>query len=86
MSELRSNSILDKVHKAQLKKAMQTAPSSTDLLTIATFCFTALAQAIEKPAIYFAGFNRKVRPRDDFFEFVNGQRLKDNPIPVNKTR
>lgn len=43
-------------------------------------------QGAEKPAIDFAGFDKTIRPQDDFFEFVNGQWIKDTPIPADKTR
>ena len=45
-----------------------------------------LGQAADSPAIDFSGFNQAVRPQDDFFEHVNGQWLKETPIPADKTR
>ena len=42
--------------------------------------------AADKPAIDYSGFNKDVRPQDDFFEHVNGQWIKDTPIPADKTR
>ena len=45
-----------------------------------------LGQAADSPAIDFSGFNQAVRPQDDFFAHVNGQWLKETPIPADKTR
>ncbi len=43
-----------------------------------------------KPADYLAidlaNFDTTVRPQDDFFMFVNGNWLKNNPIPASETR
>ncbi len=40
----------------------------------------------QKPAIDFTGFDKSVRPQDDFFNFVNGTWIKETPIPADKTR
>ncbi len=37
-------------------------------------------------AIDLANFDTTVRPQDDFFMFVNGNWLKNNPIPASETR
>ncbi|AFM03961.1 endothelin-converting enzyme [Bernardetia litoralis DSM 6794] len=37
-------------------------------------------------AIDLANFDTTVRPQDDFFMFVNGSWLKNNPIPASETR
>ena len=51
-----------------------------------TIAFAASSLAADKPAIDFSGFNKDLRPQDDFFEHVNGQWIKDTPIPADKTR
>ena len=45
-----------------------------------------LSPVAESVAIDFSGFDREVRPQDDFFEHVNGQWLRDTPIPEDQTR
>lgn len=62
------------------------APISRILSLSLTLLITFSAGAADKPAIDFSGFNKSVRPQDDFFEFVNGQWIKDTPIPADKTR
>ena len=32
------------------------------------------------------GFDPAVKPADDFFEFINGKWLKENPIPPDESR
>jgi putative endopeptidase len=44
------------------------------------------AQAQKKPGINLDLMDKSVKPSDDFFKFVNGTWLKNNPIPADKTR
>ena len=44
------------------------------------------APAAERPIIDFTGFDRDIRPQDDFFGHVNGTWLENTPIPADKTR
>ncbi len=53
---------------------------------LAILLLVPMIQAAEKPIIDFSGFDRAVRPQDDFFDFVNGGWLKNTPIPADKTR
>ena len=68
------------VHRSKVTFALRSLVGSLCLILL---CLGAQAA---KPAIDFGGFNKEVRPQDDFFEFVNGQWLENTPIPADKTR
>ena len=44
-----------------------------------------IAKANSKP-IEVANFDKTVKPGDDFYQYVNGTWLKNNPIPPTETR
>lgn len=37
-------------------------------------------------AIDLANFDKSVKPGDDFYQYVNGNWLKNNPLPASETR
>ena len=46
----------------------------------------ALQAENKSPALSMTGFDKSVDPRDDFFDFVNGEWVKNTKIPSDKTR
>jgi putative endopeptidase len=58
-------------------------------LLVAGACVVTLAmkqsQGEDHKAINPDNFNTKVRPQDDFFEYVNGNWIRSNPIPATET-
>ncbi len=51
-----------------------------------TCLLTSLIHAAEKPVLDTSGQNKDARPQDDFFEFANGDWIKNTEIPADKTR
>lgn len=58
-------------------------------LTIAILSVTVLGAFVYKTyekGIDIAGMDKTVRPQDDFFKYVNGNWIKNNPIPASESR
>ncbi|MDA7632719.1 M13 family metallopeptidase, partial [bacterium] len=67
-------------------RAITRCLSSFTRVALGITLLSTAALGAEKPAIDFSGFDKTVRPQDNFFDFVNGQWIKDTPIPADKTR
>ena len=64
-------------------------PIGTGSLILLSTLFTQApdrAVAAEKPILDTQGWNREVRPQDDFFAFANGGWIQKTEIPADKTR
>jgi putative endopeptidase len=62
---------------------------TTALILAAAGCFAPLAGAAQPPlagGIDRSGFDTSVRPGDNFFQYVNGNWVKENPIPAEYSR
>ena len=47
---------------------------------------TGANQSSLKSGIDFANFDKSIKPGDNFFQYVNGKWIKDNPIPAEQSR
>jgi putative endopeptidase len=63
------------------------------LIMSVTLAFTSCSKKAEdkpieptKPAIDLANFDKNIKPGDDFFRYVNGGWMKNNPIPADESR
>ena len=64
-------------------KAKYTAAA---LVLTGTVCNVQLANAQQKPGINVSYMDKKVKPNDDFFRYVNGTWVDNTQIPSDKTR
>jgi putative endopeptidase len=55
-------------------------------IALASIALSAFVYQRHTAGIQLEGMNRKVKPQDDFFQFVNGNWLKNNPIPQTESR
>ena len=67
----------------------QAEPMPQDTATIAPAQVQTLAATAEPElasGISFEGFNTKVRPQDDLFEYVNGKWVSETELPADRAR
>jgi putative endopeptidase len=60
---------------------IQSIVSITLIVTLGAFAYKTYEKGID-----VAGMDKSVRPQDDFFKYVNGNWINNNPIPASESR